>query len=176
MRIFLHSARVLFLFSSLEYFPPHSFSINSNSLLDVLNIAFIAKTVEKWLLLLWKLMTKPRIDLAGFSFSLFLVSMLLLFFLRLFDYFDCLMILSKRGEPILQTTTNWQRCFPFLLLLLLLFILVIQQMNNNTGNNAATSNNTNNNNKNNDSSCSSSNTEDYNEIEDRRRRIKNRSR
>ncbi|XP_031620793.1 BTB/POZ domain-containing protein 10 isoform X2 [Contarinia nasturtii] len=31
-------------------------------------------------------------------------------------------------------------------------------------------------NKNNDSSCSSSNTEDYNEIEDRRRRIKNRSR
>lgn len=36
--------------------------------------------------------------------------------------------------------------------------------------------NSNNNNKNNDSSCSSSNTEDYNEIEDRRRRIKNRSR
>lgn len=31
-------------------------------------------------------------------------------------------------------------------------------------------------NKNNDSSCSSSNTEDYNEIEERRRRIKNRSR
>lgn len=30
--------------------------------------------------------------------------------------------------------------------------------------------------KNNDSSCSSSNTEDYNEIEERRRRIKNRSR
>lgn len=35
---------------------------------------------------------------------------------------------------------------------------------------------TNNNNKNNDSSCSSSNTEDSNEIEDRRRRIKNRTR
>lgn len=45
---------------------------------------------------------------------------------------------------------------------------------NTTGNIASTTSS--NNNKNNDSSCSSSNTEDYNEIEDRRRRIKNRSR
>lgn len=71
-------------------------------------------------------------------------------------------IYSFQVRPL--NAKNYSICF---------FFPLLQQMNNTGNNNTAA---TTNNNKNNDSSCSSSNTEDYNEIEDRRRRIKNRSR